>query len=285
MTNILHDISKTIDPLSVEILETVDLVAKELGDPYFLVGAMARDILLHHVHGANVQRATEDYDFAIEVKDWATFEGFKAKLIQNGFKEDRQAQRVVKGTLKIDLIPFGPIARDGVQIDWPPDGNFTMNVVGFEEALRWLEYYRIRNEPPLDVPVVSTIGLTLLKLLAWTDRAADKRRKDALDLKYIFSNYELDPKILDQVYQDEKSLEQYGWDPTLASVHILGESVRAIANEASTQLIDEFHQGKLKGININRLIDEMCSRNGDDAEFQRNEQLLSAFLNGYDPGK
>lgn len=238
---------------------------------------------MHHVYGANVQRATEDYDFAIEIKDWATFEKFKAKLIENGFKEERQAQRVIKGVVKIDLIPFGPIAGDGVQIDWPPDGSFTMNVVGFDEALKWREYFRIRNEPLLDVPVVSTTGLTLLKLLAWTDRVADKRRKDALDLKYIFSNYESDPKILDQVYQDEKSLEQYDWDPALASVHILGKNVRTIANKASLKLIDEFHQGKLKGININRLIEEMCNSN-EDAEFQHNEQLLTAFFKGYNPG-
>lgn len=283
MTNISHNISTTIDPITVEILEIVDRAANELGIPYFLVGAKARDILMHHVYGANVQRATEDYDFAIEIKDWATFEKFKAKLIENGFKEERQAQRVIKGVVKIDLIPFGPIAGDGVQIDWPPDGSFTMNVVGFDEALKWREYFRIRNEPLLDVPVVSTTGLTLLKLLAWTDRVADKRRKDALDLKYIFSNYESDPKILDQVYQDEKSLEQYDWDPALASVHILGKNVRTIANKASLKLIDEFHQGKLKGININRLIEEMCNSN-EDAEFQHNEQLLTAFFKGYNPG-
>jgi len=281
MTNISHDISKTIDPITVEILEIVNRAANELSVPYFLVGAKARDILLHHVLGANVQRATLDYDFAIEIKDWAVFERCKAKLIENGFEQDRQAQRVVKGVVKIDLIPFGQVAGDNRQIDWPPEGDFRMSVVGFDDVLRWIEYFRVREEPVLDIPVISAPGLTLLKLLAWLDRAADIRKKDALDLAYVFNNIERDPAIRDRVYEGKAPMEQYDWDLALASSHLLGHLVHGVAGEEATKIITEFHQGRLKKLDINRLINEMCKYHGTDAEFERNQQLLNAFFNGF----
>lgn len=280
MTNISHDISKTIDPITVEILEIVDRVANELGVPYFLVGATALDILLHHVLRADVQRATEDYDFAIEVKDWHTFERFKEKLIKNGFVQGTEPQQVTKDIVKIDLIPFGQVAGKGLQIDWPPQGDFKMSVVGFDDAIMWIEYFRLREEPVLDIPVVSASGLTLLKLLAWLDRVKE-RQKDALDLRYIFTNIESDPKIRDQVYDNQSMLERYEWDPALASVHILGNTVQDIASDPAKNIIRDFYQGKLKRLDTNRLINEMCKFHGNDAEFERNEQLLTAFLNGF----
>ena len=45
-------------------MREVDTVAKDLRLPYFLVGAMARDVLLGHVFGLNPGRATRDVDVA-----------------------------------------------------------------------------------------------------------------------------------------------------------------------------------------------------------------------------
>lgn len=41
-----------------------------------LVGAMARDLLLHYAHSVPIARATEDVDFAfaVAVADWDEFE-------------------------------------------------------------------------------------------------------------------------------------------------------------------------------------------------------------------
>jgi len=50
--------------------------------PYVVVGATARDLVLHYGHGAAIRRATQDVDFAIEVPDWpALVPVFKADKV------------------------------------------------------------------------------------------------------------------------------------------------------------------------------------------------------------
>lgn len=54
MTERLHMLcvkpDRPVDPITVSIMREIDAVAKELNLPYFLVGAMARDVLLGHVY-------------------------------------------------------------------------------------------------------------------------------------------------------------------------------------------------------------------------------------------
>ena len=57
-------LDRPVDPVAVSVMREVDTVAKELHLPYFLVGAMARDVLLGHVFdllsgAAHRQRYTE----------------------------------------------------------------------------------------------------------------------------------------------------------------------------------------------------------------------------------
>jgi predicted nucleotidyltransferase len=46
-----------------------------------LVGATARDPLLHHVWGYEITRATRDLDFAFMVESWARFHEVKQMLL------------------------------------------------------------------------------------------------------------------------------------------------------------------------------------------------------------
>ena len=49
-----------------------------------------------------------------------------------------------------------------------------MSMVGFEDAYRAALAVRVRASPPLDILVVSTPGLTILKLVSWADRPEDR---------------------------------------------------------------------------------------------------------------
>ena len=49
---------------------------------YMLVGATARDLLLHHVYGLPVTRATYDVDFAILVDSWEQFATVKQLFLK-----------------------------------------------------------------------------------------------------------------------------------------------------------------------------------------------------------
>src|SRR5690242_8597880 len=89
--------------------------------------------------------------------------------------------------IPVDFIPFGGVATISETIEWPPAGDFVLNVAGFEDALRaslWIEV-----EPGLTIRVASLPGLAVLKLLAWIDRRWSNR-KDATDLYTLMTTYD-----------------------------------------------------------------------------------------------
>ena len=89
------NIAGKIDPRIVTVLDAVSQAAAELEMPYVVVGATARDLVLHYGHGARIQRATRDVDFAIEVPSWVAFNALKDCLCQRGFETTAALQRLV----------------------------------------------------------------------------------------------------------------------------------------------------------------------------------------------
>ena len=120
------DKSRPVDPVTLRILSVVNHVAAELELPYIVVGATARDLLLFHVFGIPVTRATADVDFAVAMDSWERFRELRGALLTSGhFREGKMEHRVylqapsVKDEIPVDLIPFGGVAEDDV-IHWPP---------------------------------------------------------------------------------------------------------------------------------------------------------------------
>ena len=81
-------------------------------------------------------------------------------------------------SIPVDLIPFGGVASVAGTVAWPTS-DVVLNVAGFEEA--WEAALQIEIDQGLIVHVASIPGLTVLKLIAWTDRG-DVNNKDAADL-------------------------------------------------------------------------------------------------------
>jgi predicted nucleotidyltransferase len=145
MTNFLNPYTvaenRPLDPATLHILTVVDRVASELQRPYIVVGATARDLLLFHVFGIPVTRATQDIDFAIAVDTWERFQELRVALLATShFEKGRVEHRIFsKATeaakkIPVDLIPFGGVAESDT-IAWPPDRETMMTVAGFEDAL------------------------------------------------------------------------------------------------------------------------------------------------------
>ena len=123
--------------------------------------------------------------------------------------------------------------------------------------------------------------MVLLKIIAWADRARDLRRKDALDLAYLLLTYEKIPRVTDILYGDETQImERYGWDITQSSACLLGQHANSIAQDDTRAEIARFVKGELGERNPESLIDEMCTQHAD-SQYERNKQLLSAFLVGF----
>lgn len=286
MTSTLLNISGKIDPKTVAVLEVVTRVIAGLDMPYVVVGATARDLVLHYGHGARIQRATHDVDFAIEVPDWSAFEALKGALCEQGFRTTTAQHRFISPVdTVVDVVPFGNLEDEQASIAWPPDGEVTMNVLGFQEACDAAEWVRIQDEPELDVPVATPVGMVLLKLIAWTDRTADLRKKDALDILYLLTTYEAIQEVVDALYEGENIyiMESYDWDITLAGAHLLGGHAKAIAQENTRQEIVRLAHGDLDGLTIEQLAEEMCEH--VEHQYARNELLLTAFLSGFGVNK
>jgi predicted nucleotidyltransferase len=284
MTNTLLNIVGKIDAETVQVYGAVKEAAEKLNIPFVVVGASARDLVLHYYHGTKIQRASLDIDFGIQVPNWGAFKALKQKLIELGFNETKTQHRILgpKGTL-VDIIPFGPIENDDSNIEWPPNGDVIMNVLGFQEASEYAVIVRIQDEPPIDIPVASPQGMALLKIIAWTDRDPGNRKKDAEDLCYLLSTYEEDPAITERMYEDEGLMTAYDWDNSLGGAYLLGKDARKIASEKTREFIKKNFEEKDKGFHLTYLAEEMSKY--PERDFKKNSDLIAAFLKGFNNTK
>src|SRR5882762_11545 len=87
---------RPVDPFTISILQLIDRLLRDEKIRYMLVGATARDLLLYHVFGHAVTRATYDLDFAILVDSWEQFAIVKQMFLDiPGFTDKgRNAQRM-----------------------------------------------------------------------------------------------------------------------------------------------------------------------------------------------
>jgi predicted nucleotidyltransferase len=279
MTSTLLDISYKIDPNTRSILQSVADTALRLAIPMFVIGATGRDLVLHHYYGAKLSRATQDLDFAIQIPDWSAFDALKAELLQVGFSETRTSHRLntAQGGW-IDLIPFGPISDDGRAVGWPPKGDVRLNVLGFDEAFEHTLQVRINDSPATDIPVVSPVGLALLKLVSWTEREREKRPNDAKDLIYLCTNYHEVPDIKDEIFSQEDMMEDYGWVLEYGSAFLLGRDVSAIAAPETDEYLQQLFSDKIANRPLRELIRESCE---NSSQFEEHEARLNAFIDGY----
>jgi predicted nucleotidyltransferase len=89
------DKNRPLDPVTLHILSLVNSVTTELKVPYMVVGATARDLLLFHVFGIPITRATADIDFAIAVDSWENFHQLQRALLASGeFREGKLQHRL-----------------------------------------------------------------------------------------------------------------------------------------------------------------------------------------------
>ncbi|GAB5452786.1 MAG: nucleotidyl transferase AbiEii/AbiGii toxin family protein [Halioglobus sp.] len=280
MTSISLNISGKISAESVEICTAVREVCLEQEIPYVIVGASARDMVLHYGYGAKIQRATSDLDFGIQVSDWAAFGLLKAELVSRGFRETKTEHRVISpSNIQVDIVPFGELEDGAANIRLPPKGDFVMNVLGFSEACETAELIRVQDDPEVDVPVATPPGVAILKIIAWADRDTDLRNKDARDLSYLLTTYDKVPAISTNLYEKTEVMERYDWDVELAGAYQLGVDSRSMAQEATAQAILSLLEDRHPKLDRDRLIGEMGGHSPDT--FERAQELIEAYKAGF----
>src|SRR4030042_4929224 len=237
MRNILFNLSGKIDQQKVDALLAIKKEADILNISFFVVGAFARDIILEYCYGINPRRTTIDIDLGVNVADWEQFDKLINSLISTGkFSRTKEPQRYLFDYIPIDIVPFGAIAGKQVKIEWPPEHEIFMSIVGFKEAFENSIMVRLNSDPELDVKVPTLPGLAVMKLISWKEKYPE-RVKDAEDLLLIMHEYERAGNF-DRLYEKELDLLQEElFDTQLASIRLLGKDMAMMSDRDTAREI------------------------------------------------
>ena len=274
---------RPVDPSLVRVLGAIDEITSVLKCPFFVAGATARDLVLANVFGLRPGRATRDIDLGIAVESWDQFRTVKDRLIATGnFTGDSKAQQRVVYTdrdagfsIPVDLIPFGGVASVAGTVAWPPTRDVVLNVAGFEEA--WEAALHIEIEQDLIVRVASIPGLTVLKLIAWTDRGG-VNNKDAADLHRLLTTY-ADAGNFDRLYEEQSDLlEAAGFDLELAGAELLGRDSALVCSPKTFEQIGSVLTTERQR---ERLITQMAQAFAHDDAWEATKRIVDGFCQGF----
>ena len=152
MKNISFNLSGKLDPFLVEVISLIDREAARLGIPFFIVGAMARDIVLELCYKLPARRSTRDLDIGVEVAGWEEYQRLSMALVSTGrFASGREPHVLRYGELRVDIVPFGKVSADQRNITWPPDHTVSMNILGFKEAYEYSLEIQVHDNPSRDI--------------------------------------------------------------------------------------------------------------------------------------
>lgn len=276
-------LERPLDSFLLEILQQVHRAATEQNIKYFVGGALARDILLHHVFGGGIDRATLDVDIGVYLRNWEEFHKLRARLIETGrfFAFDGSPHSLHfarQGGVPLDLIPFGEVEDDGQQIAWPPNRDIVLNVAGFEDAQRFAVAVHLGGG--LHARVCSLPSLSVLKLLAWKDRHMASR-KDATDFLLVAQRY-AEAGNEDRLYESEvEVLTKVEHDMELAGAMLLGKDASQTCSPATALQIREIlTDAKLRQLMIDQLLRSKAMVEPELGE-GRIAAVLSAFESGF----
>lgn len=251
----LVDISNKLDQAIISVLSDFTILAGDL--LWFIVGATARDILVHHFQGVPVERATTDVDMGIQIGSWSDFHKLKQQLIDSTcFTASSSVHRLIHKTgLPLDLVPFGGIQTMEDEIEWPPKKEPKMTILGFEDALNAATKVRVFDNPKLEVLVATPSSVVFLKLISWNDSPATRTR-DATDIVYIALSYSKpDSWSLFKEHPDLVDVEDF--DTETAAIQILGRDISKIVSERTKTVLEEILEREIILEERSKLILEM----------------------------
>ncbi len=268
------------------VFEAIEDVAAARHVRYFVVGATARDMILSHGYGIPIKRATADIDLGVEVASLAEFHALKEGLAATGqFKPTQSTQRLIyKGSVPVDIVPFGPLEHVKKEISWSPNHSVRMNVLGFEDAYRDAQMVRLKSDPALDISFATPAGLAVLKIIAWKDRSP-QGGKDAGDLAFLMRNY-LDAGNQERLADEHRDLlNDDDFDYERASARLLGRDMAEVMSAETRKVVFEILELETVNPKQYRLVEDMVDNyevTGD--EFEKCLGHLEALKAGVQEG-
>lgn len=146
---------------------------------FCIVGALVPELLLE----TKPDTRTNDADAVVLVADLAAFDAVKQDLASSGFSKTRMPHRLTyqDGGI-VDILPYSQeLAPDGT-LRLPPD--MVLNMAGFDRVIG--AAVQVTLDSGLVVPVAPLALFALLKLVAYTDRKAEK---DLAAVEHLLRHY------------------------------------------------------------------------------------------------
>ena len=171
------------------VFDSLESSLNEAGIDFYVLGALARDMLFSNEGISTRTTADVDLDVYINLQDEDRYRLLRKKLIENySFTESKEnsfALISAEGTT-IDLLPFGEIeVQDGETIAGECLSSIKVN--GFKEVhSKGLE--EVDSEELGNFKVAKLASIILLKLIAFDDRP-EMRGNDPGDVASIIANY------------------------------------------------------------------------------------------------
>lgn len=189
-------IGRTDVPVAEEVLAELATACRALDLEPLVVGAAARDLVIHAPQKSDPVRATHDIDIAVAVRADEQFAALARHLPRKG----KALHKFVVLGVEVDIVPFGGIEQQRV-VRFADD--HLLDVNGLQEAHD--TSIRVRMPQGTEVRVASAPAQTALKVLAWRDRHHNNP-KDGLDLRVILTALSEDP-FVDEVWEDGPALD------------------------------------------------------------------------------
>lgn len=278
MTNISLNISDKINPEHQKVIRQLKQVLDQLGIPFFIIGASARDFVVEYLHDIESPRMTLDIDFAVRIDTWQQYDLIHEALLKvPGFKKTNQKQRFECGDTIIDIVPFGQVSDKGNVISWPPEHDVFMCVSGFEDAFKYSIKVQIAEDPDLEIKVPTIPGMVLMKLISWDD-AGHSRPKDAQDVYFLALNYK-NTDVVDRLFIENHELfVSEGYDDQMASIRLLGQDMARICHAETKNTVTEILTRETSDASEFRLILDMVGRKYDFDDVLAHMQKLKQGL-------
>ncbi len=159
-------------------------------------------------------RGTADLDLTLAI----SLEEYLDQTLVPGWRRDQGMEHrwYSPAGVIVDIIPAGPeLLRQG-EVQWPRTGH-RMSLTGLRLAFG--KRLPVPVAPDLTVMVAPIPVLTVLKIVAYHDRPAERER-DLPDLAYILMDYDPEDRFSDEVFELGLSYEEAG--PFLLARQISG---------------------------------------------------------------
>lgn len=209
----------------IELFENLESSFLKFNIDFYIIGGLARDLIITGKYDITIPRATLDVDIALMIPNYEIFNKLKKNLILNDFKEDKTKgyRFYFKNTIIIDFLPFGGIENSEHTVKIYGKEIHSLNVLGLNELKEYneiLEYDENKSFKVTSIPVIC-----ILKLISWNDKPYE-REKDIDDFTFILSKYS--DIYLEEICNNHYDLLKGGWNNDILSPRVLGREIGVI---------------------------------------------------------